>query len=73
MYMQGGPGVFKGDFTSIAPTATCARRSRKSTPRPALYLLTGEYDFSCTPRHGADGKQIAGADVTIMKEVAISR
>ena len=35
-----------------------------------LYLLTGEYDFSCTPEDTLrTAKHIPGADVQIMKEV----
>ena len=70
-YLQSGPGVFKGDLyfyrqdsdfrdrTHMIDTATCP-----------LYLLTGEYDFSCTPDdtlRTADA--IEGATATIMTEL----
>ena len=35
-----------------------------------LYLLTGEYDFSCRPEDTLDAaKQIPGAEVVVMKEL----
>lgn len=70
-YMQGGPGVFKGDLyfyrvdsdlgadTKMIDTKTCP-----------LFLLTGEYDFSCTPEDTLQtAAQIPGAQVAIMKEL----
>ncbi len=70
-YMQSGPGVFKGDLyfyredsdfrdrTHLIDTAVCP-----------LYLLTGEYDYSCTPD---DTRRIAaaidGAEAVIMAEL----
>jgi len=68
-YMQGGPGVFKGDlhyYTSDGDVR--ARLADIDTRACPLYLLTGEYDYSCTPgdtRALAD--QIPGAQVTIME------
>jgi pimeloyl-ACP methyl ester carboxylesterase len=70
-YMQGGPGVFKGDlyFYRAEPdwSADLARIDTRVCP---LYLLTGEYDFSCTPEDTARTAQhIAGAQVTVMREL----
>ena len=67
-YMQGGPGVFKGDlhFYSIDGDVSDSL-AEIDTARCPLYLLTGEYDYSCTPeatRETAD--RIPGAEVTIM-------
>jgi pimeloyl-ACP methyl ester carboxylesterase len=68
-YMQGGPGVFKGDlhyYTSDGDVR--ARVAEIDTRACPLYLLTGEYDYSCTP---ADTRELAarieGAQVTIME------
>ena len=49
-YMQGGPGVFKGDlhFYKIDGDIR-ARLEQIDTRRCPLYLLTGEYDYSCPP------------------------
>jgi pimeloyl-ACP methyl ester carboxylesterase len=71
MYMQGGPGVFKGDlFFYRADGDFRDRVAEIDTTRCPLYLLTGEYDFSCTPADTArTAEKIKGARVTIMKEI----
>jgi pimeloyl-ACP methyl ester carboxylesterase len=70
-YMQGGPGVFKGDLYFYRVDADLrGKLTGIDTARCPLYLLTGEYDFSCTPQdtqRTASG--IAGAKVIVMKEV----
>jgi pimeloyl-ACP methyl ester carboxylesterase len=70
-YMQGGPGVFKGDLYFYRVDADLrGKLTGIDTARCPLYLLTGEYDFSCTPedtQRTANG--IPGAKVTVMKEV----
>ena len=70
-YMQGGPGVFKGDLYCYREDGDFRDRvGRIDTSRCPLYLLTGEYDFSCTPddtRWTAD--RIPGARLTIMTEI----
>ena len=68
-YMQGGPGVFKGDlhyYTADGDVREPHRRDRhQACP---LYLLTGEYDYSCTPEDTrALARPIPGAQVTIMQ------
>ncbi|MBI2015248.1 MAG: alpha/beta hydrolase [Candidatus Rokubacteria bacterium] len=71
MYAQGGPGVFKGDlFFYRADGDFRDRVPQIDTSRCPLYLLTGEYDFSCTPddtRRTAE--KIAGARFTVMPEI----
>ena len=71
MYMQGGPGVFKGDLHFYRVDADLRDRvGRIDTRVCQLYLLTGEYDFSCAPEDTLrTAAKIAGAEVTIMKEV----
>ena len=50
MYMQGGPGVFKGDLYFYRVDGDLRERVKAiDTKVCPLYLLTGEYDFSCTP------------------------
>lgn len=70
-YMQSGPGVFKGDLFFYRQDGDFRDRvGFIETSDCPLYLLTGEYDFSCTPddtRRTAD--KIEGARMTIMKEV----
>lgn len=70
-YMQGGPGVFKGDLYFYRQDADLrGKLTQIDTTKLPLYLLTGEYDFSCSPEdtlRTADA--IAGAKVTIMQEL----
>jgi len=50
MYMRGGPGVFKGDLHFYRADGDFRDRVKEIDTRQCpLYLLTGEYDFSCTP------------------------
>jgi pimeloyl-ACP methyl ester carboxylesterase len=67
-YMQGGPGVFKGDLHFY--TADGDVRSRVAeidTAKCPLYLLTGEYDYSATPEITRDlAARIEGAEATAM-------
>ena len=70
-YKQGGPGVFKGDLYFYRVDGDLRGRVEKiDTKVCPLFLLTGEYDFSCTPE---DTKRtaaaIAGASVTIMEQL----
>jgi pimeloyl-ACP methyl ester carboxylesterase len=71
MYMQGGPGVFKGDlFFYRADGDFRDRVAEIDTTKCPLYLLTGEYDFSCTPDDTQrTAAKIKGARVTVMKEI----
>ena len=70
-YMQGGPGVFKGDLYFYRVDGDMRDRvARIDTKRCPLYLLTGEYDFSCQPDDTLrTAAKIPGARVTIMKEI----
>jgi len=67
-YAQGGPGVFRGDlYFYRAEGDLRGKLDGIDTTRCPLYLLTGEYDFSCTPddtRRTADA--IKGARLTVM-------
>jgi len=70
-YKQGGPGVFKGDLYFYRVDGDLRGRVEKiDTKVCPLFLLTGEYDFSCTPE---DTKRtaaaIGGASVTIMEQL----
>ena len=70
-YMQSGPGVFKGDLYFYRVDSDFRERVRRIDAQACpVFLLTGEYDFSCTP---ADTERTAGkipgAEVTIMREL----
>lgn len=71
MYKQGGPGVFKGDLYFYRVDGDLRpRTSAIDTKACPLYLLTGEYDFSCSPDDTLrTARSIPGAKVTIMKEL----
>jgi pimeloyl-ACP methyl ester carboxylesterase len=68
-YMQGGPGVFTGDlFFYQVEGDIRARLGEIDTSVCPLYLLTGEYDYSASPRDSqivAD--KVRGAKLTVMK------
>ena len=68
-YMQGGPGVFKGDLHFYKLDGDIRDRvARIDTTRCPLFLLSGEYDYSCTPEETlAVASSVAGAEATIMK------
>ena len=70
-YMQGGPGIFKGDLYFYREDADLRGKLNQIDARKyPLYLLTGEYDFSCSPADTLRTAQaIPGAKVTIMQEL----
>ena len=70
-YKVSGPGVFKGDlyFYRVEPDLR-DRVGEIDTDVCPLYLLTGEYDFSCEPGDTlATAERIKGAHVEIMKNL----
>ncbi|MEK7386677.1 MAG: alpha/beta hydrolase [candidate division NC10 bacterium] len=71
MYMMSGPGVFNGDlFFYRADGDFRDRVAQIDTSHCPLYLLTGEYDFSCTPEDTLrTAAKIKDARVTVMKEI----
>ena len=70
-YMQGGPGIFKGDLYFYRVDSDLrGKLTGIRTDLCPLYLLTGEYDFSCSPQDTLRTAQsIPGARVTVMSEV----
>ncbi len=71
MYKSAGPGVFKGDLYFYRVDGDLRDVVAKiDTSKCPLYLLTGEYDFSCTPEDTLrTASRISGAEVTIMKQL----
>jgi pimeloyl-ACP methyl ester carboxylesterase len=69
MYKQSGPGVFKGDLYFYRVDGDLRGKvGAIDTGACPLYLLTGEYDFSCTPADTErTAEQIKGAQATIMR------
>jgi pimeloyl-ACP methyl ester carboxylesterase len=70
-YKQGGPGIFKGDLYFYRVDGDLRGRvSAIDTTRCPLFLLTGEYDFSCTPDDTLrTAASIDGAEVVIMEQL----
>jgi pimeloyl-ACP methyl ester carboxylesterase len=70
-YMQSGPGVFRGDLYFYRVDSDLRGRvGRIDTTACPLYLLTGEYDFSCTPADTArTAAQIPGARAIVMRDL----
>ena len=69
-YMQSGPGVFKGDLYFYMIDGDI--RSRVDTidiKRCPLFLLTGEYDYSCTAEGTLDVAKRTGAEAVIMQDL----
>ncbi len=68
-YKQGGPGVFKGDLYFYRVDGDLRGRTNAiDTTTCPLYLLTGEYDFSCSPEDTVrTASSIAGAEVKVME------
>ena len=68
-YMQGGPGVFKGDLHFYSMDGDVSDRLGEiDTSKCPVYMLTGEYDHSCTPQASRDtAALIEGAELTIME------
>jgi pimeloyl-ACP methyl ester carboxylesterase len=70
-YLQSGPGVFKGDLHFYRVDGDLRDVvARIDTERCPLYLLTGEYDFSCEPADTLrTAARIPGASVQIMERL----
>jgi pimeloyl-ACP methyl ester carboxylesterase len=70
-YMQGGPGVFKGDLHFYTIEGDILERvSAIDTATCPVYMLTGEYDYSASPEDAqATAARIKGARLTIMKDL----
>ena len=71
MFMQSGPGVFRGDLSFYTEDRSLVGRLASiDTACTPVHLLCGEYDMTCTPedaRRTADA--IAGATLDIMEEI----
>ncbi|MBE7243688.1 MAG: alpha/beta hydrolase [Actinomycetospora chiangmaiensis] len=70
-YKQGGPGVFKGDLYFYRVDGDLRPRiGAIDTAACPLFLLTGEYDFSCSPEDTLrTAAAIEGAQVQIMERL----
>jgi len=70
-YMQGGPGVFRGDLYFYRVDGDLrGKLGGIDASKCPLFLLTGEYDFSCTPEDTVrTASTIPAVRVTVMKQL----
>ncbi len=70
-YYQGGTGIFKGDMHFFRTDSDYVVGSKNiDTALCPVYLMTGEYDYSCTPEATLETAcRIPGAEAIIMREV----
>lgn len=70
-YKQSGPGIFKGDLYFYRVDSDLrGKLNNINTKECPLYLLTGEYDFSCMPSDTIrTAESIPGSKVQIMQEL----
>jgi pimeloyl-ACP methyl ester carboxylesterase len=67
-YMQSGPGVFKGDLFFYTKDGDIRDRlDQIDIKQCPLYLLTGEYDYSCTTEGTLEVAKRTGAPAVLMK------
>ena len=71
MFMQSGPGVFRGDLSFYTrDNSLIGRLAQIDTGKTPVHLLVGAYDLTCTPE---DAKRTAaaipGATVAVMDEL----
>lgn len=71
MFMQSGPGVFRGDLSFYTrDDSLIARLPDIDTQKTPVHLLCGEYDLTCTPADAMrTAAAIEGATITIMQEL----
>lgn len=70
-YMQSGPGVFKGDLHFYKFAGDVRDHIAKiDTSVAPVYLLTGEYDYSASPKAAQEAAdRIKGSKLTIMEKL----
>ncbi|MEW5423584.1 alpha/beta fold hydrolase [Amorphus sp. 3PC139-8] len=71
MFMQSGPGVFRGDLSFYTKDdSLVGRLGEIDTKKTPIHILCGEYDLTCTPE---DAKRTAdaipGATLVVMEEL----
>ncbi len=70
-YTQGGSGIFEGDMHFFRTDSQYGDLTDKiDTAQCPIYLLTGEYDYSCRAENTqATADRIGNVPVTVMKEL----
>src|SRR5260221_14444382 len=69
-YAQGGPGIVKGDLYFYSGDRDFRDACRKISGRVAMYLMTGVYDFACTPEMTEKtANKIKNSECIIMQDI----
>ena len=69
-YLASGPGIFRGDLHFYRADSDYRDRVAEIDPAKCpVYLLTGEYDFSCTPDDTLRTAEKIGVSATIMERL----
>ena len=69
-YLASGPGIFKGDLHFYRADSDYRDRVARIDPQKCpVYLMTGEYDFSCSPEDTLRTAQKIGIEAVIMREL----
>ena len=69
-YLASGPGIFRGDLHFYRADSDYRDRVAEIDPSKCpVYLLTGEYDFSCTPDDTLRTAEKIGISATIMEKL----
>jgi pimeloyl-ACP methyl ester carboxylesterase len=71
MFMQSGPGVFRGDLSFYTrDDSLIGRLGQIDTRKAPVHLLVGAYDLTCTPEDARrTAAAIPGATCTVMDEL----
>jgi pimeloyl-ACP methyl ester carboxylesterase len=71
MFMQSGPGVFRGDLSFYTRDESLVGNiGRIDTATAPVHILCGEYDLTCTPEDATrTHKAIPGSTLEIMTEL----
>ncbi len=71
MFMQSGPGVFRGDLSFYTrDDSLIARLCQIDTAKTPVHLIVGAYDLTCTPEDAQrTADAIPGATLSVMDEV----
>lgn len=71
MFMQSGPGVFRGDLSFYTKDDSLIQRlSQIDTTQTPVHIIVGAYDLTCTPEDAErTANAIPGATLSVMEEL----
>lgn len=69
-YAQGGPGIFRGDLYYYSVDHDFREKAREIDGSSPMYLITGAYDFACTPEMTEEAAaEIKNSTAIIMEDI----